>query len=855
MKTTIKNLVYFYRKRFRARRVQELYALIGIAAGVALLYAVQVSSTSLSASVEQLTKSFFGQADWQLVARDPHGINQGVAAAIRRSSTVEAVAPVLESAASVRVRGTRRPVTLVAADASAARLGGALRGGGGGAVSHLQTLAVPTGIADALNIHEGGTVTLEIRGRAIPVTGVAVLPSSRFAALDDMPIVVTSLGAAQDWTGLKGRVSRVYVRAQPGRERAVEQLLQRLAGDYADVRPIGFDTAVFAQAAVPNDQSTGLFAGISAFVGFLFAFNALLLIASQRRELIGALRRAGFKKPSVVRIVVLDALVLGIVATVVGLGLGEVLSRWVFPPTPGYLALAFPVGIGRVVTPQTVILAIGAGLLAAVLATLIPLRQQIVSRRTPRSSNDHGVDPQRQDRRSRLAPLRRPWDWRLLVVGVVACAALAAVLPVRAPGAAVAGMLALIASMMMLLPLALRGVLQLVDRVGRSRWRSSSVPVLAVGGLRSSTSRTVAVTAIAAVALFAVVAMKGSQHDLQRGLDQDVHELSSPADLWISASGASNALATTPFALDVVRRVRRVPQVATVHVQRGGFLDIGHRRVWVLAPPRDARAPVPTSQILAGNPTTAIARLRAHGWAAVSQALADDLHLHLGESFTLNAPQPTRLRLAAIISNLGWTPGTIVINADDYRRAWQSSDASALRVDLATDTTPQIGKQLVQHALGTNTGLTVETAADREQRQRATARQGLSRLTQIAYLVLGAAALAMAVSIAAMVLQRRRELAALKLRGITTTRIRRILLLETTVMLTTGCTTGAAYGLAGARLLDSTLTTVTGFPVSASIALPVAVLNYLILATIAFTIAAIASTKAARVPPRTAFEH
>ncbi|HZV73771.1 MAG TPA: hypothetical protein VFF79_08655 [Conexibacter sp.] len=68
----------------------------------------------------------------------------------------------------------------------------------------------------------------------------------------------------------------------------------------------------------------------------------------------------------------------------------------------------------------------------------------------------------------------------------------------------------------------------------------------------------------------------------------------------------------------------------------------------------------------------------------------------------------------------------LVINADDYRDAWQSSDASALRIDLAPGTDPLRGMQLLKQTLVAGSGLNVETAGERERRQRETARQGLT---------------------------------------------------------------------------------------------------------------------------------
>ena len=67
--------------------------------------------------------------------------------------------------------------------------------------------------------------------------------------------------------------------------------------------------------------------------------------------------------------------------------------------------------------------------------------------------------------------------------------------------------------------------------------------------------------------------------------------------------------------------------------------------------------------------------------------------------------------------------------------------------------------------LGPRSGLTVETARQREQAQQAASRQGLGRLTQIALLVLVAGVLATATVMGATIWQRRRRFARMKVQG------------------------------------------------------------------------------------------
>ena len=242
------------------------------------------------------------------------------------------------------------------------------------------------------------------------------------------------------------------------------------------------------------------------------------------------------------------------------------------------------------------------------------------------------------------------------------------------------------------------------------------------------------------------------------------------------------------------------------------------------------------------------------GTAVVSEAIAHDLRLAVGDDFTLEAPRPTRFRLVGITSNLGWTPGSIVVNADDYRAAWGSDDVSALLVDFAPGVAAAAGAQALRGALGPSSGLAVETAHERELRHQQTAREGLSRLTQIALLVLVAAALAMAAAMGGLIWQRRRRLADLKLAGIDHRRLWWAMLLESALLLAVGCTAGAAYGLLGQQLLDRWLRAATGFPVDQSIGLLVATVCLGIVTIVALTIAMVPGYLAARVPTGVAFQ-
>jgi putative ABC transport system permease protein len=838
---SLRNLVWFYRRRVRPRAVQELLALVGIAVGVALLFAVQVSNSSLSASIAQLTHGLVGNAQLQLVARGPEGFDERLLSQVEDIDGVRAAAPLLQVPVNLVGPHGARSATLLAADPRLARLGGDLLSGyAAGRLASLRAAVLPAPMAQALGVRFGESVALQVHGDTLRAPVGAIVGRRDVGVLADVPAVVMPLTYGQQIASMDGRVSRIVVLADPDRRAAVETALRRVAAGRIDVLDTASDARLFARAAMPNDQSTALFAAISAMVGFLFAFNAMLLMARERRRLIAELRMSGYGLGAVLEVVLFDALLLGIAASVVGLALGDVLSRFVFHPSPGYLGIAFPVGTARVVDLQTIVVALAAGTLAAVLASLAPLVAAFRAPAMDAVGEEAGGDAD--------PPLRRG----PLIAASAVCLAVTTAILLAAPSAATIGMVALVASMLLVLPVALTSALTLVER--QRRRIASVVPAIAIGELLSARTRSVAIAAIAAIAVFGSTAIEGAHQDLQAGLDPNARELNAVADLWVTPAGASNTLATAPFApADAIARLSLVPQVKDVHVYRGSFLDLGDRRVWVIAPPSESARPFPPSQIVDGDLRTAMARVRAGGWAVASEAVAKQERLRVGEAFTLRSPVPTRLRLAAITTNFGWSPGTLVLNADEYRRAWASDDASAVQVDLAAGVTATEGRQLVRAALGPTSGLSVQSAHLRELRDRATTRDGLARLTQIASLMLIAAALAMAAAMAGMVWQRRRRLADLKLAGIGHRQLWQALLLESVLLLGVGCGVGTVYGLYGEQLLNRALNAATGFPVDNSLGVAVALLSLAVVLAVACTVAMIPGYLAARVPVEAAF--
>lgn len=835
-------ILFVYRARMRERSVlvQEAIAVAGIAVGVALLFASQVASTSLDGSVRALDSQIVGSTQLQLDSRSSEGMDARLAGTVERLPGVEAALPLLEQQATITGPRGSVSIDLFGGEARFARFGGDLLAAlTAKQLEHQRALAVPAPLAARIGAGALRTIRLQVAGHVSHSLIGAALGEPEIGGLLDSQVAFAPLSYAQSVTDMPRRINRVFIRVQPGHEREAQKILAKFASrEHLNLVPADFDVRLFSVASAPAQQAGGLFSALSAFVGFLFAFNAMLLTVPERRRLIEAMRRRGTTRAMTIQLLSFDALVIGAFAGALGIALGELLSAQGSGTQPGYLAFAFPVGDQRVVTWQTITLAVGAGMVAALVGVLVPIRAILA--RPLRSS-------------TALERALRGWEPLRIVVGV-GCLAITTSTLVLRPQAAVVRNYALIivpmcVALMCLLPLLYRLVVGAFALVERQFGTSSSRLALIELEDPLTHIRSLAVVATGAIAVFGSIAMQGAQHNLQAGLDRATVELNGVTSLWISPAGTSNTLGTTPFDSSTADMLRGLASVQAVSIYRGGFLTLGDRRIWVIAPPRTEPQPIPVGQLTSGTPTAVSARLRTGGWAVISEAIANELHLRVGSTFALPSPVPTRFRVAGMSTNAGWPPGAIIINADDYARAWGSSAASALEVSLRPGVSPTRGRLETQRALGGTSGLIVQTADEREGEWKTGSRQGLARLEQIATLVLIAAVLAMAGVLSSMILQRRDQLAYIKRQGFTRGLLWRAVFIQSAILIGAGCGIGAAFGIYGQLVISHALATVTGFPVLINARATVALDSLGVVSFAALAIVAIPGYLTVRVRP------
>jgi putative ABC transport system permease protein len=843
-------LVYLYGRRLRTRPAQEMLAGVGVAISVALVFAVLVANDSIVGSSAKIVHSIAGTANLQLRSRDSEGFDQTLLARVQRLPGVLQTGSVLDQNASIVGPDTRRlAVNLASGDVSLTLLDGLSRtlplqsaGAQGILLSSAAARALHVPVGQGLGQPEP-QVSLQLRGRTTLVRVIAVLGSDTIGALSGAMAAIAPLPFIQRLAGLSGRVTRIFVRTAPGRQALVRKELEKVAAGRLTVALADQDIGLLKQATLPNQQATGFFVFVSALVGLLLAFNAMLLTTPERRKDIADLRIQGVRPRQLATMLLFQALCLGAVASLLGLLVGDVLSRTLFHQTPSYLAAAFPLGSQTIIGVRPLLLSFVGGVLATCLAATPPLLDLRRGRAVDAIYFEDGEPGQALSTRAR---------WRMFATAVALVVGSSGLL-ILDPSSAIIATVALAVSLLFAIPAAFTVVLGAANAIAVRTHRLNML-LVATRALRGTTMRSLALAATGAIAVFGSVVAEGTHNDLLNGLYRDYSQYVATADLWVTNNG--DELATMDFSADgLPARIAALPGVTAVRSYQGGFLDYGARRVWVIARTPTSRGMIPAGQIVDGSLRAATARLSIGGWVTISRQIAAEHHVSPGDLLTLPTPTgPVSYRIAATTTNLGWTAGAIVLNSSDYRHAWATADPSALEVDVRHGIGPLSVKRAIQRLLGPTAPLRVQTTAERASTADISAREGLGRLGQISLLLIIAAALAMAAAMGAAIWQRRPSLASLRIQSYLPGQLRDVLLFESGLVLGVGCFLGAVAGVYGHLLGDRYLRLATGFPaVFAPQGFRAAEVVALVAAT-ALLVLAIPGYIASRVSPRLALE-
>jgi putative ABC transport system permease protein len=221
----------------------------------------------------------------------------------------------------------------------------------------------------------GQTVGVQAEGpeERLRISGIVQFSSG--LTLGGTTLAGFDLPTAQRLMGKKGKLDEIAVAAKP--DVTDEELVQQIE----EVLPPGTQVKTGSQQAAADAADTNefitflqgfllAFGGIALFVGAFVIANSLSITIAQRTRELATLRTLGASRRQVLGSIVVEALVVGVVASLIGLFLGLLLAKglfWLFD------AVGFTLpNTGLVFLGRTVVVALLAGVLVTLVASLRP---------------------------------------------------------------------------------------------------------------------------------------------------------------------------------------------------------------------------------------------------------------------------------------------------------------------------------------------------------------------------------------------------------------------------------------------------------------------------------------------------
>ncbi len=658
--------------------LQVLFAVIGVALGVAIVTAIDLANASAEKAFRLSAEALSGGASHHVVG-GPSGLDEQTYAALRLSGKIRDCAPVVEGYAAVAA-AERLTLKILGVDPFAEppfrsyAPEVATRSGLTRLLTEPGTAFVSAGAARRLKLEIGQSLDLIVGGREKSLTLAGLLePGDEVSAQALESLVITDIATAQELLGRIGRLSRIDLVIAEGR--AGESQLKWLRSFLpAGAEVIHADSRGRVMAQMTRAFSLNLTALslLALMVGMFLIYNTMTFSVLQRRPLLGILRTLGVTRGEIFLLVMAEALLVGLAGTALGLLLGIVLGSSLLQlVTRTINDLYFVLEVSRLaLSPLALGKGIALGLGATALAALVPAREAASA--PPRTVLSRAAVESRTRRR---LPLTVAAGTALVAVG-----SLALLVPSKSIPWSFALLFVIIAGYALLTPGAAVLLVALLQRPLRRIF--GTLGKMAARDLVASLSRTGVATAALVIAVAATVGvgiMIGSfRLTVVQWLENYLR-----ADIYLASADPGFGPGRTPLNPQLIERLASLDGIE--RITRARHLDLesdrGRTELFVAQIPKESFAGYRFST----GDREAIWRAFQQSQAVlVSEPYAFRHDLGPGDRLDLRTDRGVQsFTIAGVYTDYGSDQGRVTISRQLYLQFWDDHEVDALGLYLA----------------------------------------------------------------------------------------------------------------------------------------------------------------------------
>ncbi len=780
-------------------RTRSLLTLLGIALGVAILLAIQLANHTAVAQFRQSVDQVSGKANLEVRATAQPAFTETLLArlhwldrlGVKRTPIVEqtAVTPDGEVLQALGVDMLADPEfrTLDWDFVSPPKDPFDLF-----APRHV---LVSDAFAERQGLKQGHSLEVFINDTRETLVVTGILKSQGVGKAYGGNVLLMDVSVAQSLFAMPGQLSRIDLWV-PNADAigAIEaDLTSTLPGTVTVQRPARRGAQVETMLRAFQANLTAL-SFVSLLVGMFLIYNTMSISVLRRRSEIGTLRALGATRGQIFKLFTQEALLLGGLGSLLGVGLGLLLATQTLSAVsqtvqtlyvaqrietltvdPGLLLLAFTLGVGL-----TLLAALPPVWEAATVAPADASKRATYEPKVPRVA------------------LRLLWAGLglLAVAGLLSQQPPVAGLPVFGYAAALCIVLGSALTLPWCLQRSLTAMAPLAERLFGPEGRLS---VLNLKGSLGRTSVAVASLMIGIALMMSLAVMIGSfRQTVIQWVNQTVR-----ADLWIEPLSRGSSLLTGRIQPKTLQTVANTPGVEAIDAfyefpiqYRGESTNLATGNLEVLSR-HGALLFVDGS-----DDKTVMTRLAKAPSVLVTESFALKFNHQTGDAITLQTPTgPHTLTIAGVYTDYASERGYIVMPRSLYQRLYQDNSVSNLAVYLKPGFSARTVRDDVLQRLGPQTRLNITTNQD----LRAEVLRIFDSTFSITYalhlIAIAVAVLSVMNTLFALVLEMRRDLGILRYLGATRQRVQRLILVQAGTLGLLGNVAGLAVGLMLAALL------------------------------------------------------
>lgn len=778
--------------------VRALLTLASVVIAVAGVVAVGFASRTARRAFDDIYQAVAGRADLEVSTEIGDTFEDRLLDKISKLPGVEAAAPLIQRPVIMYVGKKSVQLMALAIDS---KLDPAIRDiklEAGKTLAEEPGVMLHAALAKSLGVKVGDSVDLMTRlgNKTTHVVGLYTLHG--VAAASQGVEMLMPLSAAQVLYRTMNRLGAIQIVLKPGADIAqVKAEISKLLPPGVTVQPPAARSQMAEETSLSTQQGLNMARAFSLLVSVFIIANTFLIAVTQLRKQLGIMRAIGATRRQVALLVFQQALLMGLIGTILGSVVGVVVAHYLNHAMGElYVTTLPPIKL----TPAPFIWAAAIGLIISMLGAALP------ARKASHSSPMEAI-------RDTVPGANEGVARGLVLTGGIMVVVCSAILAASIRGSlsmeiAVWGAVLLLIGMVLMLPIALPWLSQVASWVLRPwMWLEAR---LARRQLLRHRSRTTLTVGVVFIAISTGIGLANSVIDNVQNV-RDWYHKTIIVDFYLRATGPSMATglaADMPDTIDA--EVKQIPYITASDTSRFMIVKAAGKQVSLIIRGYD-NDKLQMFDLVSGDPTTVRESLKK-GETVIGSVLAQRTKLKVGDDITMQTRNgDEKFRIAAVVNDYQAGGLTMYLDREFARKLFDIGgvDAYLINADPAHKAEVRDALQKVADKYG----LELRTSSDVQQKIDSMMSGVVAGLWGMVFILLLVAAFGVANTLMMAVLEQTREFGLLRVVAMTRGQIRKTIFAQALVIGLLALVPGVFAGVGVAYLIHLATQPVIGHPV------------------------------------------